>query len=183
MRIGITGSTGLAAAIAEELLGHDITHVRVEEARLVWEDLAADVFINCAHVEFEQTKLLMQAYEAWKNDSSKYIINISSRAAQPNISKGYMYSAQKASLNHLANNLVYNSDKQCRISTINLGLLNSKFYLPSVSHKEVADIVSYLIKMSEFTDLEYTELTVQNRANYQEVQSDKEALKDLEWLN
>ena len=94
-----------------------------------------------------------------------------------------MYSAQKASLNHLANNLVYNSDKQCRISTINLGLLNSKFYLPSVSHKEVADIVSYLIKMSEFTDLEYTELTVQNRANYQEVQSDKEALKDLEWLN
>jgi uncharacterized protein YkvS len=182
MRIAITGSTGLAATIAGALQNPLITHVRIEDiidCAWVWRE--NDVFINCAHVEFEQTKLLMQAYEAWKNDSSKYIINISSRAAQPNISKGYMYSAQKASLNHLANNLVYNSDKQCRISTINLGLLEGKFGLPSVSHKDVAEIIGHLLRMSEFTELEIPEITVHNRANYQEVQSDKEALKDLEW--
>ena len=181
MRIGITGSTGLAATIAGALQDHDITHVRVEEAQLVWEELAADIFINCAHVGFEQTKLLMRAYEAWKNDSSKYIINISSRAAQPNISKGYMYSAQKASLNHLVSNLTYNSKKYCRICTINLGLLNH-IDLPSVSHQEVAETIKYIIDLPQH--LEIPEITLQNSANYQEVQSDKEALKDLEeWLN
>ena len=92
-----------------------------------------------------------------------------------------MYSAQKASLNHLTDSLVYNSNKQCRISTINLGLLNHDD-LPSVTHDEVADIVRWLVRMAEFTELEVPEITVQNRANYRDVQSDKDAIRDLEWL-
>ena len=92
-----------------------------------------------------------------------------------------MYSAQKASLNHLATNLTYNSNKHCRITTINLGLLNHE-ELPSVSYDEVADIVRWLVRMAEFTELEVPEITVQNRANYRDVQSDKETIRDLEWL-
>lgn len=182
MRVAITGASGLAAAIAGALQDYSINHVRIEDIMncdWVWEE--NDVFINCAHLGFDQTKLLYQAYEAWQKDSSKYIINISSRAAQPNISQGYMYSAQKASLNHLTNSLVYNSNKQCRISTINLGLLNHDD-LPSVTHDEVADIVRWLVRMAEFTELEVPEITVQNRANYRDVQSDKDAIRDLEWL-
>ena len=86
MRVAITGASGLAAAIAGALQDCSINHVRIEDIMdcdWVWEE--NDVFINCAHLGFDQTKLLHQAYEAWQKDSSKYIINISSRAAQPNI--------------------------------------------------------------------------------------------------
>ena len=190
MKIAITGTTGLAKAIAGALQDHTIQTPRVEDITmngLYWYGFDydnpnhVDVLINHAHRGFRQTEILMHAYEAWKKDSTKYIINIGSRAYQPNISKGYMYATQKASLNHLANNLVYNSDKQCRITTINLGLLNDKD-LPSVTHDEVADVIRWLIRMAEFTELEVPEITLQNRANYQDVQSDKQAIKEAEWL-
>lgn len=190
MKIAITGTTGLAAAIAGALQDHTISTPRVEDITMNgihWWGFNydnpnhVDVLINHAHRGFRQTEILMHAYEAWKHDKTKYIINISSRAAQPNISKGYMYATQKASLNHLTNNLVYNSNKQCRITTINLGLLNHDD-LPSVTHDEVADVIRWLIRMAEFTELEVPEITLQNRANYRDVQSDKEAIKDLECL-
>ena len=188
MKIAITGTTGLAAAIAGALQDHTISTPRVEDITMNgihwWgfdynNSNHVDVLINHAHRGFRQTEILMHTYDAWKNDSSKYIINISSRASQPNISKGYMYATQKASLNFLTDNLVYNSDKQCRITTINLGLLNNED-LPSLTHEEVADAVKYLIDLPQH--IEIPEMTLQNSANYQEVQSDKEAIKEAEWL-
>ena len=188
MKIAITGTTGLAAAIAGALQDHTISTPRVEDITMNgihwWgfdynNSNHVDVLINHAHRGFRQTEILMHTYDAWKNDSSKYIINISSRASQPNISKGYMYATQKASLNFLTDNLVYNSDKQCRITTINLGLLNHDD-LPSLTHEEVADAVKYLIDLPQH--IEIPEMTLQNSANYQEVQSDKEAIKEAEWL-
>lgn len=192
MRIAITGSTGLAEAIAGALrtVEDNIVTPRIDDIVMNgtnWFGFDAenpnhvDVLINHAHRGFDQTRILEIAYRAWKKDSSKYIINISSRAAEPNISQGYMYASQKASLNHLSSNLTYNSDKRCRITTINLGLLENAD-VPSVKHTEVADIVRWLIRMAEFTELEVPEITVQNRANYRNVQSDKEAIRDLEWL-
>lgn len=188
MKIAITGTTGLAAAIAGALQDHTISTPRVEDITMNgihwWgfdynNSNHVDVLINHAHRGFRQTEILMHTYDAWKNDSSKYIINISSRASQPNISKGYMYATQKASLNFLTDNLVYNSDKQCRITTINLGLLNHDD-LPSLTHEEVANAVKYLIDLPQH--IEIPEMTLQNSANYQEVQSDKEAIKEAEWL-
>jgi len=188
MKIAITGTTGLAAAIAGALQDHTISTPRVEDITMNgihwWgfdynNSNHVDVLINHAHRGFRQTEILMHTYDAWKNDSSKYIINISSRASQPNISKGYMYATQKASLNFLTDNLVYNSDKQCRITTINLGLLNNED-LPSLTHEEVADAVKYLIDLPQH--IEIPEMTLQNSANYQEVQSDKEAIREAEWL-
>lgn len=188
MKIAITGTTGLAKAIAGALQDHTIQTPRVEDITmngLYWWGFDydnpnhVDVLINHAHRGFRQTEILMHAYEAWKKDSTKYIINIGSRAYQPNISKGYMYATQKASLNHLANNLVYNSDKQCRITTINLGLLNNTD-LPSLTHEEVAKTIKYLIDLPQH--IEIPEMTLQNSANYQDVQSDKEAIKEAEWL-
>ena len=89
-----------------------------------------------------------------------------------------MYATQKASLNFLTDTLVYNSDKLCRITTINLGLLNHDD-LPSLTHKEVADAVEFLIDMPRH--IEIPEITIQHSTNYQEVQSDKETLKEMEW--
>lgn len=187
MKIAITGTTGLAAAIAGALQDHKISTPRIDDIIMngtnFWgfdydNSNHVDVLINHAHREFDQTKILDIAYRSWKNDKSKYIINISSRASKPNISKGYMYATQKASLNFLTDTLVYNSDKLCRITTINLGLLNHDD-LPSLTHKEVADAVEFLIDMPRH--IEIPEITIQHSTNYQEVQSDKETLKEMEW--
>ena len=142
-----------------------------------WENV--DVLINFAHDDFEQTKILEIAHNAWVDDDSKFIINFSSRAAQPNISKGYLYASQKAALIHLSNNLVYNSHKRCRITTLHLGLLEHQD-LPSISHSEVSSWIYRHLTTSKHYDV--PEITIQNRANYQGIQSDKQSLREWEKL-
>lgn len=193
MKVAITGSSGLAEIITNTLQASPyrgdvikVNSIRIEDIIMndtqCWiydkdNENNVDVLINHAHNDFDQTKILDITHRAWQNDSTKFIINISSRAAQPNISKGYMYAAQKASLNHLGNNLTYNSNRQYRMSTINLGLINSP-ELPSLKHQDIAGVIFYLI--TSFPDIEIPEITIQAFANYKEVQSDKEDLKDLE---
>ena len=88
-------------------------------------DEDSDVFINNRHYYFSgQAKLLMEVFEKWRYEK-KTIVNIISRSKYPNISKGYLYSASKASVSHLSNNLRLTTDKECRIIDINPGLLNS----------------------------------------------------------
>ena len=182
MKVIITGSTGLAKNLKSVIestpyIGdsHSVNTVRVEDT-INWDYY--DVFINCAHVDFEQVELLQECFEAFKTHKEKTIVNISSRAHQPNISKGYKYAAQKAALNHLSNNLVYNNvEKQCRIMTINLGLLNHPT-LPSLDYNEVSGyILRYLTWDSH---LEIPEVTLQHSANYLAVQHQKELDKLLE---
>jgi NAD(P)-dependent dehydrogenase (short-subunit alcohol dehydrogenase family) len=184
MKVIITGSSGLARSLSDKITRASLFDVNiVNEARIEdlllwesWEWNEYDAFINCAHVDFEQCNLLMKCFLAMGQDPNKTIINISSRAAQPNISKGYLYAAQKAALNHLSTNLVYNSDKRCRITTVNLGLLEHQD-LPSVGYHEVSRWIYDHPKASSETDV--PEITIQNRANYQGVQSDKETLRDI----
>ena len=189
MRIAITGSSGLAKIIKDtlEATPHLGDTFRVDPIRC--EDITmngrncwvfggyqpADVLINLAHED--QAKILSIAHEAWEGEKTKYIINISSRASQPNISKGYMYASEKAHLNHLANNLQYNSNKRYKMTTLNLGLLNDES-LPSVKHQDVAGLIYKLI--TSYPDYDIADVTLQAHANYQSVQSDKETLRDME---
>ena len=189
MRIAITGSSGLAKTIKDtlEATPHIGNTFRVDPIRC--EDITmngkncwifsgyqpADVLINLAHQD--QSEILSIAHEAWEGEKTKYIINISSRASQPNISKGYMYASEKAQLNHLANNLQYNSKKRYKMTTINLGLLNDE-NLPSVKHQDVAGLIYKLI--TSYPEYEIADVTLQAHANYQSVQSDKETLRDME---
>tara|TARA_Y100000310_G_scaffold124299_1_gene123038 strand:- start:694 stop:1134 length:441 start_codon:yes stop_codon:yes gene_type:complete len=131
----------------------------------------ADIFINCEHNGSQQIELFERFFNVWKKDKDKYIINISSRAAQPNISKGFMYAAEKAALNHYTNNTVYNSDKLCRVTTLNLGLMSHKT-LPSISYLDVLKTINWLIE----SHMEIPEITIQHRANYRKVQDDKSNL-------
>ena len=131
----------------------------------------ADIFINCEHNGSQQIELFEKFFNVWKKNKDKYIINISSRAAQPNISKGFMYAAEKAALNHYTNNTVYNSDKLCRVTTLNLGLMSHKT-LPSISYQDVLHTINWLIE----SPMEIPELTIQHRANYRKVQDDKSNL-------
>lgn len=164
MRIAITGNSKLAAAIKNRF---NAVSFRVEEQI---DKSLYDVFINNAHVGFKQCDLLYDWFKEWRYDRSKIIINISSRAGLPNLSKGFLYAAQKAALDHLSDNLTYNSDKLCRITTINLGMLEDS--LPSVSYKETCDLIEYIIKLPEH--LEIPRVFLQNSHNYKEIQTLKE---------
>lgn len=188
MRVAITGSSGLAKVIKDTLEATpfrgetiEVTPIRCEDITMNKEDCwiynghsPCEVLINLAHQD--QAKILGITHRAWEQDKSKYIINISSRAAQPNISKGYEYAADKAQLNHLANNLQFNSVKRYKMTTINLGLLNDQD-LPSVKHQDVAGLIHKLI--TSYPDYEVADITLQAHANYRGVQSDKEAIRDL----
>lgn len=163
-RITVTGSSKLAAEIIKQL---NATSVRIEEVLDgTFEFSTCDVFINNAHVDFNQSYVLQTLFDKWKDDSSKLIINISSRAGLPNLSKGYMYAAQKAALDHLSENLTYNSNKQCRITTIGLGMLEDE--LPSVSYIEVVGLIECIIQLPQA--LEIPKIYLQHSCNYQTVQ-------------
>ena len=192
MKVAITGTSGLAKNIKDTLEASPYQGDTIEVCTPRIDDILmndpwfgfdyenpnhVDVLINFAHRDFDQSKVLMQAHNAWKNDSTKQIINFSSRASEPNISKGYMYASQKSSLNHLSNNLTYNSDKKYKLTTLNLGLLNNED-IPSLQWSSVSGLVYYLI--TSYPDIEIPELTIQSFANYQEVQSDKETFRDME---
>ena len=177
MKVAITGSSGLAKTIIDTLEStpYEGKQIEVDSERIKnitvngsnwWGWNMYDVLINFAYDDFEQTKILELAHNEWEQDSSKYIINFSSRAAQPNISRGYLYSAAKASLNHLANNYQYNSNKKYKMTTLNLGLLDSP--LPSVSRTEIAGLVHKLI--TSYPELEIADMTLQAHHNYGDVQ-------------
>jgi len=189
MRVAITGTSGLADIIKRTLEATpyrgqtiEVTPIRVEDITSNKENCwiynghrPCDVLINLAHQD--QAKILGITHRAWEGEKTKYIINISSRAAKPNISKGYEYASEKAQLNHLADNLSYNSSKRYKMTTINLGLLNDD-NLPSVKHQDVAGLIFKLI--TSYPEYEITDVTLQAHANYQSIQSEKEAIRDMQ---
>ena len=78
MKVVITGSTGLAKNIKAVIeatpyigVSHTVDAVRVEDS-IEWNDY--DVFINCAHVDFEQVDLLEECFEAFKSHKEKTML-------------------------------------------------------------------------------------------------------------
>ncbi len=185
MKVAITGTSGLAKNIKDTLEGTQYKGEWIEVITPRIEDIInnesdwsgfkeVDVLINFAHKEFDQTKILEIAHYAWAFDDTKFIINFSSRASEPNISKGYLYASQKASLNHLSNNLTYNSDKKYKLTTLNLGLLNHD-ELPSLTWQDVSGLIYRLI--TNYPSIEIPEITIQQHDNYQRVQNHKKVLR------
>jgi len=177
MRVAITGHTkGLGKELYNrfgDVKGfsssndYDVSD-RYERAKIINEIHKFDLFINNAHPFFDQTRLLMEVFEEWKYED-KTIVNIISRAKYDNISKGFMYSASKASLSHLSHNLRFNTDKKCKIIDVNPGLLESD--LSSLTYKEMADIVIWCITQPKH--IEIGEISAWHRDSYVEVQNEK----------
>lgn len=175
MRLLVTGSSKLAGALLKFEWPRDwcIDSRRIEE--ILEEDFSIndyDVFLNCAHVGFKQCWLLEKFHEAWLKDSSKYIINFSSRAAKPNISKGIMYSTQKAALNHLADLITYTTEKRYKMTVLNLGLLERPGLEDiSTQYRAVCTLLEDLIWKHEIGfPNEHSEITFQHKINYKTAQ-------------
>ena len=183
MKVGITGTNrGLGKAIYDSLCAkwvpvalnrpeYDISdNEGIKKLVNELSDSKYKVFINNAHSPFAQTKVLAAVYLLWKDDPTKTIININSRAKYPNISKGYMYSASKAALSHLSNSIKFNEDKKCRITDINVGLLQSD--LPSLKYQEIADWIIHIMNKGAWVEI--GELSMWHRDSYVNVQQQKQ---------
>lgn len=86
MKILITGNSGLASGIADNLLQHQVTRVSRSTGHDInhidhWghQFLDHDMIMNCAYDGFGQVAVLEFFYRNWKNDPAKSIINIGSR--------------------------------------------------------------------------------------------------------
>lgn len=183
MKVAITGtSRGLGFALKNNLcakwipssLNRPDYDISTEQGRddiieyLIKNDIR--VFVNNAHDDFAQTKLLQRVYNIWKDDDKKIIININSRAKYSNLSKGHMYSASKSSLSHLSDTLKFTTDKQCKIIDINFGLLESD--LPSISYNDAADYIIWVMNRPQHVEI--SEISICNIKPYIEVQKQKQ---------
>ena len=86
MKILITGTKGLAAAVGNAYADHLVTMVSRSNGVDInnvdcWgvEFLNYDLLFNCAYDGFGQVKVLEYFYNAWKDDASKTIVNIGSK--------------------------------------------------------------------------------------------------------
>jgi NAD(P)-dependent dehydrogenase (short-subunit alcohol dehydrogenase family) len=134
MKVAITGHTkGIGKAIAElyytdEVVGfsrsngYDISQPS-DVARIVAESAGCNIFVNNAYHDFVQCDLLDRMFELWKNDPTKTIVNIISRARY-GAGKAKFYGQSKMELYTKAKSMMF-SDKRCRIININPGYVKT----------------------------------------------------------
>ena len=146
LKIAITGHTsGIGKALFEGLEGspmgfsrqngHDI-NLAENRQKIIEAAKDCDVFINSAKGEgLAQTHLLMELFEVWRG-LDKHIINIGSRAAvfSEHRYRPHMYSVEKQAL-HSAVRQLQNCDRQCQISNLALGMVDT----PANEHAEEKD--------------------------------------------
>jgi NADP-dependent 3-hydroxy acid dehydrogenase YdfG len=134
MKVAITGHTkGIGKAIADlyytdEVVGfsrsngYDLSETGVVD-KIVYKSVDCDVFINNAYHDFAQCELLEGIFNSWKNDPTKTIVNIISRARY-GLGKAKFYGQTKMELYSKAKTLMF-SDKRCRIININPGYVKT----------------------------------------------------------
>jgi NAD(P)-dependent dehydrogenase (short-subunit alcohol dehydrogenase family) len=142
MKIAITGHTkGIGKAIAglyytDEVVGfsrsngYDIAQSS-DIARIIAESAECNIFVNNAYHDFVQCDLLDRMFELWKNDPTKTIVNIISRARY-GAGKAKFYGQTKMELYTKAKSMMF-SDKRCRIININPGYVKTDM----VAHVDV----------------------------------------------
>jgi NADP-dependent 3-hydroxy acid dehydrogenase YdfG len=160
MKIAITGHTkGIGRAIADlyytdEVVGfsrsngYDISTAE-SISSIVAESLDCDIFVNNAYHDFAQCQLLEEIFKHWKDDPSKTIVNIISRARY-GLSKAKFYSQTKMELYSKAKSYMF-SNKRCRIININPGYVKTDMvaHVPSnvkmLTPEQAANIIKWCL--------------------------------------
>ena len=141
MKILITGSTGLAAALSQAYADHSVTQVsRTTGFDINYVDqwghqfLDQDCVFNCAYGGFGQVYVLEFFYNHWKALVNKQIINIGSRSIthqRLDADHSYWpYRQHKQSLQQAADAML--SDAQCDIKMVNPGPIDT----PMIQHHQ-----------------------------------------------
>lgn len=159
MKIAITGHTkGIGKAIADLYTdvvgfsrsnGYDITMIG-NIARIVAESADCDVFVNNAYHDFAQCDLLEGMFEQWKDDPTKTIVNIISRARYGR-GKAKFYGQTKMELYNKAKNMMFDPAKRCRIININPGYVKTDMvaHVPEsvkmLTPEQLADMIKWCL--------------------------------------
>ena len=186
MLIAITGhANGIGAAIthAASEKGHTIIGFDLETGddindanSIVEQSMMADVFINNAYAPGAQIVLLQKIFEAWRDDPTKTIINMGSKAKYfPTglIRSNYYgetptdgeYTLNKRMLTEETQRMQFYSQKQCRIININPGFVDTAMTQEldkvKLTPEAIADAVMWALEMPQ--DVEIGELSIWTR--------------------
>lgn len=161
MRLLVTGTQGIAAAVAQ--LPYDVTAVSRSTGHdiMAWPDWIDqfkqhDVFVNCAQAGSAQAELLVHMALSWKHQPSKVIINIGSMVADYRRTVGHdaefwQYRWQKQNLQNAFVKLT--RDCECRVALINPGAVDTDMVreldCAKISTHTVAHYVDLVIKNAE----------------------------------
>lgn len=151
MKILITGTRGLANALGDVHIDHDVTLVSRSSGydindinRWGLEFLDRDCVYNCAYDAFAQIKVLEFFYHHWKDDISKKIITIGSciiTYKRTDSETGYWaYRLHKQTLQQAHDAMLLTA--RCDMKIINPGPINtdmiSHLSVPKLSPEELA---------------------------------------------
>lgn len=174
MKIAITGHTkGIGKAIADlyytdEVVGfsrsngYDITHPG-NVARIITESADCDIFVNNAYHDFVQCDLLDGIFDIWRDNPSKTIVNIISRARY-GLGKAKFYGQTKMELYNKAKTMMFVSNKKCRIININPGYVKTDMVahvdssVKMLSPEQLATMIKWCLDQPQ--NIEIGELSV-----------------------
>ncbi len=174
MKIAITGHTkGIGKAIAnlyytDEVLGfsrsngYDLSETGVVD-KILHKSADCNIFVNNAHYDFAQCELLDGIFNLWKDDPSKTIVNIISRARY-GLGKAKFYGQTKIELYTKAKNMMFNSNKRCRIININPGYVKTDMVahadssVKMLTPEQLADMIKWCLDQPQ--GVEVGELSV-----------------------
>lgn len=144
MKVAITGhKNGLGKELAawfvgskDEVVGFDKVD-GFDANKLKMKDIEdCDMFINNAWDSFVQVKLFNMVYNAWRHDSTKTIVNISSMASNKEILDNY--SASKKMLDEMSDRSVFYG--KCKTHNIKLGYMNTSFAIHLKKSEDALDV-------------------------------------------
>jgi NADP-dependent 3-hydroxy acid dehydrogenase YdfG len=174
MKIAITGhASGIGKVLASELSrkGHTVIGLDIEKGddihdtdSIVEKAKDADVFVNNAYAPIAQRILLQKIFEAWREDSTKTIINMSSKAKYFPVGHNQLteYTLEKRMLSEEFQRCQFYSNKKCRLIGINPGFVETTMTegmnVPKLSPEVVAEAIMWALDMPQ--EVEIGELSI-----------------------
>lgn len=181
MLVAITGhAKGIGAAITEALIGKGHTVIGfdletgddIQDADSIVEQAKmADVFINNAYVPGAQIVMLQKIFEEWRDDPTKTIINMGSKAKYFPVGHNQVtpamsqYTLYKRMITEEFQRMQFYSNKQCRLIGINPGFVDTEMtkdlQILKLTPEAIADAVVWALEMPQ--EVEIGELSIWTR--------------------
>jgi NAD(P)-dependent dehydrogenase (short-subunit alcohol dehydrogenase family) len=169
MKIVITGhASGIGKVLVSELIrnGHTIIGLDIEKGddihdadSIVEKAKDADVFINNAYAPTAQRILLQKIFQVWREDSTKTIINMSSKAKYFPVGHNQLteYTLEKRMLSEEFQRCQFYSNKKCRLIGINPGFVETamteSMNVPKLSPEVVVEAIVWALGMPQEVEI------------------------------
>mgnify|MGYP003642692519 CR=1 FL=1 len=170
MKIAITGhSKGIGKALFEELsTEHEVEGFSrsngfdIQQTNMIVRAVkGSDVFVNNAFNGFNQTELLKEVFNIWRDDKSKTIVNIVSRSKYFRVgtTRSDEYCMQKRGLSDMAEVFQFLEKKKCRIININPGYVRTEMVsdlsedIDMLTPEECAGLIAWAINQPQHIEV------------------------------